>query len=558
MIKNLLAGAACLSLFACVTTTQAPPVQADAEPVAAQTKTETLAESQMPKVTPIVETVAGKVQGVMDDDIMAFKGVRYAAPPVGDLRFKPTQPAEAYKGVQDATALGAPCIQMYSPTGPVETDQTRRMQTMFPTSTEAKTDNEDCLFLNVWTPSVEGEKRPVMVWFHGGGYAYGSGGWPAYDGKSLSEKGDVVVVTVNHRLNVMGYLKLDEVFGEDFKGSGNAGNLDLVESLKWVNANIEAFGGDPGNVTIMGESGGGSKVSHMLATPAADGLFHKAVIQSGPGVRSSEPEIADELAKDILAEAGIETIDDLKTKSPDELLDAVRRANRSGGGLGGGRSLGPVRDGVVTENHPFIPTAPEQSKDIPVMIGWNKDEMTIFLASQPWYGKIDFEALDKMSPMLGENAKELVAHYREVEPDYSATHVAVRAMGARFIQGSYVLAKAKAAQQGAPVYMYWLTQETPVVGGSLKTPHTLDIPYMFSNVHLSRPLVGTGEEPQIMADMMSDAWISFAKTGTPSSELLPEWPAFTADDMKAMKLDIEPEVVTAPEGDMVKILEQAE
>ena len=189
--------------------------------------------AEPPAATPVVETEAGKVQGLEQGGIDAFLGVRYAAPPLGDLRFQPPAKPEAWEGVADATGYGAPCMQLYSASGPTESEMTRRIQAIFPTSTEAKMDNEDCLFLNVWTPAAgDGKKRPVMVWFHGGGYAYGSGNWPAYNGRNLAEKGDVVVVTVNHRLNAFGYLNLAEKFGEDFAASGNVGNLDLVRSLE--------------------------------------------------------------------------------------------------------------------------------------------------------------------------------------------------------------------------------------------------------------------------------------------------------------------------------------
>lgn len=234
-----------------------------------------------PKATAVVQTTAGRVQGLLDGGISAFKGIRYAAPPVGDLRFMPPAPPAPWTTIQDAAALGAPCMQMYSPGGPRQSDFSTEMQALFPTGPETRQDNEDCLFLNVWTPAADAKKRPVLFWIHGGGHAYGSGGWPAYDGRNLAAKGDVVVVTVNHRLNAFGYMALGDRFPE-FKGVANVGDLDIVAALKWVQANASAFGGDPGNVTIMGESGGGAKVSHLLAMPGAAGLFHKAVIQSGP------------------------------------------------------------------------------------------------------------------------------------------------------------------------------------------------------------------------------------------------------------------------------------
>lgn len=508
-------------------------------------------EPTLADATPVVETESGSVQGLEQGGIDAFLGVRYAAPPLGERRFQPPEKPEAWEGVADATGYGAPCMQLYSASGPNESEMTRRIQAIFPTSTEAKMDNEDCLFLNVWTPAAgDGGKRPVMVWFHGGGYAYGSGNWPAYNGRNLAEKGDVVVVTVNHRLNAFGYLNLAERFGEDFAASGNVGNLDLVSSLEWVRDNIAAFGGDPDNVTIMGESGGGSKVSHLMAMPAADGLFDKAVIQSGPGVLSGKPAEAADYAARILDAAGVETIEDLRNVRSDEIVEAVRKATPAGSALGRGPQFGPIADGTIIPRDPFLPAAPEQSRDIPVLIGYNKDEMTLFVAAQPWFGRLTEGALTAMTAAMGEQAVAAVAAYRKRYPDYSPTHFASIAMGTRFVRGTYLLADQQAKTASAPVYVYRLTWETPIGEGMLRSPHTLDIPLMFDNAVESAALVGTGEDAQIMAGMMSDAWIAFAKTGTPSSPLLPEWKPYTPAARNVMELNVEPQLVDDPEKDI--------
>lgn len=498
--------------------------------------------------TPVVDTESGQVQGVEQGGIDAFLGVRYAAPPVGELRFKPPGKPERANGVADATGYGAPCMQLYSASGPNASEMTRQIQTIFPTYTEAKIDNEDCLFLNVWTPEAgDGGKRPVMVWFHGGGYSYGSGGWPAYNGRNLAEKGDVVVVTVNHRLNAFGYLNLAEKFGEEYAASGNVGNLDLVRSLEWVRDNIAAFGGDPDNVTIMGESGGGSKVSHLMAMPSADGLFHKAVIQSGPGVFSGKPDEAADYAETILAQAGVETVEDLGNLRAEALIEAVRDATPAGSAMGRGPEFGPIADGEIIPRDPFLPAAPEQSGDVPVLIGYNKDEMTLFLASQPWFGRLTDQTLSMMTSSMGPQAVAAVEAYREMYPDYSPTHLAAIAMGTRFVRGTYLLADQQSRTATAPVYVYRLTWETPIGEGMLRSPHTLDIPLMFDNAAESAAFVGTGEEAAIMADMMSDAWLAFARTGAPSSELLPEWKPYTDESRYVMELNIEPRLVDDPE-----------
>ena len=222
--------------------------------------TQLVAQSANTKATAVVETGAGKVQGLMHGDISTFRGIRYGKAPVGPLRFMPPEKPEGWTNVQDATALAAPCMQMHSPGGPRQSDFSTEMQIIFPTGPESPIDNEDCLFLNVWTPAADAKKRPMMAWFHGGGHAYGSGGWPAYDGRNLAAKDDVVMVTVNHRLNALRYMYLSDKFGADWAKSGNAGDLDLVASLQSVKDNIAAFGGYASNLTFMVESGGGYRM----------------------------------------------------------------------------------------------------------------------------------------------------------------------------------------------------------------------------------------------------------------------------------------------------------
>lgn len=506
------------------------------------------ASADSPKATTVVQTEAGKVQGLMDGGISTFKGIRYGKAPVGSLRFMPPEKPERWTNIQEATALAAPCMQMYSPGGPRQSDFSTEIQSIFPTGPESRIDNEDCLFLNVWTPAADAKKRPVMIWFHGGGHSYGSGGWPVYDGRNLAAKGDVVVVTVNHRLNALGYMYLGDKFGPDFAKSGNAGDLDLVASLQWVKDNIAAFGGDASNVTIMGESGGGAKVSHMLAMPAAQGLFHKAAIQSGPGVTSGKKADAAKLTDRVLTALGVTTVEQLRSVPADDIINATRKIMDSGGGYRlGGPNFGPIVDGTILPRDPFLPTAPEGSKDVPILIGWNKDEMTIFMAAQPWFGTLDFASLDAMAPIFGPKGKLLIEHYRKENPDYSASHIAVRAMGGRFIQGTYLLADQKAAQKGAPVYVYQLTYETPVQGGVYKSPHTLDIPFMFNNVDTSRVLVGEGKDAETMGKMMSDAWLAFAKNGVPASPLLPKWAPYESTARAVMQLNVKPVMVNDPE-----------
>ncbi|GAB1261443.1 carboxylesterase/lipase family protein [Aurantivibrio plasticivorans] len=506
--------------------------------------------AQLPQTTPVVETNLGKVQGFVHNDIDTFKGIRYGAAPVGDLRFMPPQKPEPIEALYNAIDYGAPAMQAAAGSLAFHrNDYSLRMQALMPTFSEMKIDNEDCLFLNVWTPEPDNNKRPVMVWFHGGGHAFGSGNWPLYNGENLAKRGDVVVVTVNHRLNVFGYLHLAELLGKDYATSGNAGNLDMVLALEWVRDNIANFGGDPSNVTIMGESGGGQKVSNLMAMPSAQGLFHKAIIQSGPGITVTPSKSATATATALLAELGINDAQkDLKTLqglSADTIMAAALK-------VGSGK-FSPVLDGISMPQHPFIMGAPKISADVPVLIGTNKDELTFFQASEPWFGNLTEEQLEEYAANT-RKGKALLAEFRRIYPDYSPTHLRTAIDSAMFHYGSQMLAERKAAQNAAKVYMYSLTWETPANNGKFRSAHTLEIPFMFDNVELSRILVGPGDEPQAMADQMSEAWIAFARTGNPNNKNIPEWPAFDAETRSTMMFNLPSKVENDPLSAIRKIL----
>jgi para-nitrobenzyl esterase len=491
------------------------------------------------KVGPLQGAPAG--QGVL-----AYKGVPYARPPVGDLRFAAPQPAPGWAETRQATAFAAPAIQMPSPSAAAPTSELgKALQAIYPTAAEVAAQSEDCLYLNIWTPDSEKQRRrPVMVWLHGGGFAYGSGAWPIYDGANLAAHGDVVVVTINHRLNVFGYLDLPGV-----EGAGNFGMLDIVMALKWVRDNIETFGGDPTKVTIFGESGGGAKVSYLLAMPGAKGLFHKAIIESGPGVRAVPAERAANLRKDLLAELGVAEGDvaALRALPYQQILAAAYKAEAKQPGVGFDRAgFAPVVDGDVLPAQPWDPKAPAISANVPVMIGINKDEMTLFLASAPWFGKLDETGLMAQAKALfGDKAMAVVAALKADFPDYSPTYLAANLVTyGRMFAGSVQIATRKAEQRRAPAYAYLLEWETPV--GPFKAPHTLEIPLVFDNVDKARVLVGDGPAPQVLAKQMSAAWLAFAKTGDPNNSLLPAWPAYDADKRATMVFNLTSRVVDDP------------
>jgi para-nitrobenzyl esterase len=498
--------------------------------------------------TGIVQTTNGPVRGYREDVLQVFKGLRYGAAPIGALRFQPPVKPRAWSEVTDAVTLGAPAIQGGVPPG----ETTGGRSNGDPAAPGPPGTDEDCLFINVWTQGLTG-KRPVMVWLHGGGFSNGSGGAAMYDGGNLARRGDVVTVTVNHRLNVFGYLHLGELGGH--ASSGQAGMLDIVLVLEWVRDNIAAFGGDPANVTIFGESGGGAKVSMLQAMPAANGLFHKAIIQSGPGLRAVSKEAATRNARTVLDALGVK---------PGELarLETIPAAEiqAAAAGVAGANPMqgfSPCVDGIALPRDPFHPDAPAISAGVPVMIGTNKDEATLFIRGHPKFGEFTEEDLQQRAKdAVGDKAEALVTALRKLFPDYSPTHMISAVQTAQGMWGgSVTLAERKAAQGAAPVYMYMLTWETPVGRGALKCPHALEIPLVFDNVERARDFVGRGDDPQVLADQMSEAWLAFARTGAPSIPALPDWLAYDAQRRATMIFNLESTVAKDPMAEVRKVLQ---
>jgi para-nitrobenzyl esterase len=487
-----------------------------------------------------VPTSNGPIRGYQEDVLTVFKGVRYGASPTGPLRFKPPQRPAAWTEAADTVSYGAPAIQ--SGLAPGE----RRVSAGDPPAPDEPASSEDCLFLNVWTPAVDSAKRPVMVWLHGGGFANGSGGAAMYDGGNLARRGDVVTVTVNHRLNVFGYLHLGEAFGTDYAQSGIAGMLDIVMVLEWVRDNIAAFGGDPGNVTIFGESGGGWKVSLLMAMPGAQGLFHKAIVQSGPGLRGAPKAESAKTAAALLDRLGVKTPAELQSVDTTKLSKAS--VEIPGEAM---RLYTPVVDGTALPRDPFVPDAPAISATVPVLIGTNKDESTLFMIGDPKFGDYDEETLARRAKAAaGDKADALVAELRKAYPDYSPTYLASAAQTATGMWlGSITIAERKAEQASAKAWMYMLTWETPVSRGRLKCPHALEIPLVFDNVERARNFVGRGEEPQAVAEAMSEAWLAFAKTGDPG------WPAYDRTRRATMIFDVDSKIVDDPNPGVRQVLQ---
>jgi para-nitrobenzyl esterase len=501
--------------------------------------------------SPIVETTSGKVRGTGTENIVVFKGVPYGAPTEGERRFQsPVAPA-AWAGVRDTIAYGNGCHQISVEWAASHGGRNVLGEMISPDPT-LEMQSEDCLVLNVWTPSIDDHgKRPVMVWFHGGYFTLGSGSSRFYDGTRLCRRGDVVVVTVNHRLNVFGFLDVSEIGGAYFAQSGNAGMLDLVAALEWVRKNIARFGGDPENVTIFGESGGGAKVCTLLAMPAAKGLFHKAIIQSGPYLRANLAKDSRAITRALIAELGLEKPDigALQKIDPKALLKASVVAEAKAGvhhPLDGGMgSFAPMIDGISLLRHPFEPDAPSESADVPLMIGTTKDELTIFLATMPGFGSMsEAEAAAILEAFTGAPAHDALAFYGALQPQESPTYRLVNLLTDRLArQPSTIVAERKTMEARGSVYSYVLAWETPVLGGIMRSTHSLDIPLIFDNAAFAQGLVGTGPDVQTMANVMSEAWLAFARDGVPNGSRNPQWPAYSIDRRATMIFNTESKVV---------------
>ncbi|REK09342.1 MAG: carboxylesterase/lipase family protein [Acidobacteria bacterium] len=480
---------------------------------------------------PVAGTAHGKVRGAVEDGIYTFKGIRYGAD-TATTRFAAPAPPEPWEETADATRFGASCPQ--TPTGnPGGLFTSWRPDPTPPLS-------EDCLFLNVWTPGLDdGGARPVMVWLHGGGFASGNGASRAYDGVRLAKRGDVVVVTINHRLNVFGYLALGH-HGESFADSPVAGVLDMIQALEWVQANIRAFGGDPDNVMIFGESGGGAKVSTLLATDAAGSLFHRAAMQSGVLVRFPGEQSVRDAADALVANLGLtaENIDQIRTLPTEAIREAA-----AGTGAGGAPSI----DGRLLTRHPFDTDAAPHGRDVPVILGTTRTENSLFMgARDPEVFDLDWAGLEQRlaDEFPDRDAAAIVAGYRQLAPEAEPVDVYFEATtDARWLAGHVLVAARKARQGGAPAYLYLFDWDTPVDGGRWRSPHALEIGFVFDNVAYSESMSGVGEEQQRVADVMADTWIAFARNGSPDNPGIPEWPAYDLERRAVMVLDESPEVV---------------
>src|SRR3954452_16997837 len=509
-----------------------------------------------------VETAYGRLRGTRQRDLITFKGVPYAGSVAGENRFKAPPPLKPWTGIRDAFTPGPPSFQPSKPSFGKEEP--------FP--------SEDCLVLNIWTPAVDHRRRPVMFYNHGGGFVVGSGSTWYQDGSNIARKYDVVVVASNHSLGLLGYLFVADIAGEEYATSGNQGILDIEAALKWVNENIEAFGGDPRNVMVFGESGGGAKTACLYALPTAKDCFNKASIESGPGVHMSPRDVATKTTKMVLDELGLSENDVLKLREvPAEKLVEVQGAiaqKRPGGlSLSGGRQgmvvsqpggFIPVVDGTYLPHHPFDPTAPAISRDKPLIVGTNKDEMAFFLLERKdtdAFTLTDERLQTRLTTELGPNAEKILATYRKSRPTASPADLYVAITTARAMWlGSLEIAEKKFSQNAAPVYMYMFTHSSnlvvPGTNHQLGAAHATEIWYKFDNVDLEAPkdpnnpsrpgLIGTDADRRRTALNMSEMWTTFARTGHPGAKGQPSWPAYTLPKRSTMMIDAQCKVEDDP------------
>jgi para-nitrobenzyl esterase len=485
---------------------------------------------------PVVKTTSGDISGSFNNNVYAFKGIPYAKAE----RFMPPQDPDAWDGIRECKDFG-----------PVA----RQIVPWYPDSIQ----NEKELFsVNVWTQGImDGKKRPVMLWLHGGGFHVGASNDPMTYGEALAKKGDIVMVSVNHRLNILGFLDLSAC-GEKYAQSANVGMLDIVKALDWIQKNIEKFGGNPSDVTIVGESGGGGKVGTLMCMPAAKGLFQKAIIQSGTLLNTMTKEKSQALGLAVLENLGL-TPDNVEKLDTIPYMDLVKAGNDAIAKISGPRKPGsptmfgfaPSADGVVLLQQPFSPGFAGISKHIPLMIGSTLNELM-----RTFYSEKDMtleQAKDSLAKEYGDKTDQYISLFAKAYPDYTPQDLL--SIDKVFRPYTIRTADARASETSAPLYVYLLAWKSPVDNATKGSFHGLDIPLAFNNVDLRPDWTGNSEEARKLADKMSSAWINFVKTGNPNVEgLLPKWEQYTAENGATMYFDNECKIVNNHDRELMHFI----
>ena len=486
--------------------------------------------------SPIAETACGKLRGTTESGVHVFRGVPYGADTSGKNRFMPPRKPSPWQGTRDAVAYG-PCAPQPLPSGNYDYTRSSLWATLPGGS------GEDCLVLNVWTPALkDGGKRAVMFCIHGGGFTTGTGNNAVFDGRALAQRGDVVVVSVNHRLGALGFLHLGD-FAPEFASSGVVGLMDLVAALEWVRDNIENFGGDPGRVLIFGQSGGGAKVCHLMAMPSAKGLFHRAAVESGAALRSGTREQAENTRNSLLERLALPSsrFRELQ-QAPYDILIGAQGAS--------GARFGPFVDGVVVPRDPFDPDAPPVSAEVPLIAGTNLHDNNLLRTD---FSIDDAAAQQQLHRILGDETARIWAAYRQADPRATAARLWARISSDHGIRANTrTLIERKAVQGGAPGFLYLLEWPAPFMGGRYGSVHGTDVPLIFHNPEVW-PLTAGSPQGPILADTMSSAFIAFAKTGRPGTPEL-AWEAYRPETKPTMIFNVQSGVRNDPDRDLLALV----
>ncbi|MGA7339648.1 MAG: carboxylesterase family protein [Terracidiphilus sp.] len=516
----------------------------------------------------VVETSAGKVRGFQRNGIFVFKGVPYGASTSGAGRFMPPAKPEPWTGIRNALAYGRICPQEDSAHFDMDGKNLASHDEdafLLHRGSAIWVPGEDCLRVNIWTPEINGShQRPVLVYMHGGGYSGGCGhDLLSYEGESLARNHDVVVVNHNHRLNVYGYLNLAALGGDEFAESANVGMLDCVAVLEWVRTHITAFGGDPGNVTIFGQSGGGGKVAVLMAMPAAKGLFHRAIIQSGPFLRALSPDYSQQVAAQLLDELGLSTsqVRELQKIPVDHLsgaaVEAMKKTPKPQTALRdsfGESGWGPMVDGRTLPSHPFDPGAPAVSADVPLITGTNLNESVSGLDHPGADAMTGEEMNQEIREAYGGNAEAIIAAYRQDYPNATPFGLYATIATSRWRIPALAQAARKAALGAAPAYAYIYAWRTPVLDNRPGSFHASEISFVFDNAEICDHYSAGDPSAFVLSKQMSSAWVSFARTGDPNHPGLPNWPTYAADTRATMYFGAPCEVHNDPEGKGLEII----